>query len=232
MIVVYLWFLWILTVLFDPWLCIIMYHKCWHYSLAGKRHWNINYKRRKSQVKSNQFYSLMQTIASAFSWKPFQSCSKKDNDTYRLDIQFYAYFITFDTSSLMYNFKFEITKAESICFPDVNLFWKIFTDFLTSTLLRAQNTTFLSKVWQRFFSNLVAFSENTNFNYLDPLVKQKWSQFRGLYLHINNIVILPNWSENWILIQFSHWSDSPESTRQMEWTLRAKVKNFFQKWKF
>ena len=109
---------------------------------------------------------------------------------------------------------------------------KIFVGFLTSTLLRAQNTTFLSKVWQRFFSNLVAFSENTNFNYLDPLVKQKWSQFRGLYLHINNIVILPNWSENWILIQFSHWSDSPESTRQMEWTLRAKVKNFFQKWKF
>ena len=45
------------------------------------------------------------------------------------------------------------------------LFLKIFVDFLTSTLLRAQNTTLLSKVrW--FFSNFVAFSENPKFNTL------------------------------------------------------------------
>ena len=40
---------------------------------------------------------------------------------------------------------------------------KVFVDFLTSTLLRAQNMTLLSKVWWRFFSNFVAFSENPNF---------------------------------------------------------------------
>ena len=40
---------------------------------------------------------------------------------------------------------------------------KILVNFLTSTLLRAQNTTLLSKVRQRFFSNFVAFSENPNF---------------------------------------------------------------------
>ena len=33
----------------------------------------------------------------------------------------------------------------------IHLFWKIFVGFLTSTLLRAQNTTLLSKVRQRFF---------------------------------------------------------------------------------
>ena len=120
----------------------------------------------------------MQTIASAFSWKPFQSCSKKDNDTYRLDIQFYAYFITFDTSSLMYNFKFEITKAESICFPDVNLFWKIFTDFLTSTLLRAQNTTFLSKVWRIFFQILWPSQKTQTLTNLHE--KPIWSNWRKL----------------------------------------------------
>ena len=32
-----------------------------------------------------------------------------------------------------------------------HLFWKIFVDFLTSTLLRAQNTTLLSKVRRNFF---------------------------------------------------------------------------------
>jgi hypothetical protein len=52
-----------------------------------------------------------------------------------------------------------------------HLFFKIFVDFLTSTLLRAQNTTLLSKV-QIF----MAFSENPNFNkknrnhYLDYVV--------------------------------------------------------------
>ena len=50
-----------------------------------------------------------------------------------------------------------------------NLFWKIFVDFLTSTLLRAQNTTLLSKVRWRFFSNFVAFSEIPNFTYLSIL---------------------------------------------------------------
>ena len=35
-----------------------------------------------------------------------------------------------------------------------HLFWKIFVDFLTSTLLRAQNTTLLSKAWRRFFQIL------------------------------------------------------------------------------
>jgi hypothetical protein len=44
-----------------------------------------------------------------------------------------------------------------------HLFWKIFVDFLTSTLLRTQNTTLLLKVRRRFFSNFVAFSENPNF---------------------------------------------------------------------
>ena len=42
---------------------------------------------------------------------------------------------------------------------------KIFVDFLTSMLLRAQNTTLLSKVRQRFFSNFVAFSESPNFKF-------------------------------------------------------------------
>ena len=41
--------------------------------------------------------------------------------------------------------------------------WKIFVDFLTSTLLHTQNMTLLSKVRWRFFSNFVAFSENPNF---------------------------------------------------------------------
>ena len=45
-----------------------------------------------------------------------------------------------------------------------HLFWKIFIDFLTSTLLREQNTTLWSKVWRIFFSNFVAFSENPNFD--------------------------------------------------------------------
>ena len=44
-----------------------------------------------------------------------------------------------------------------------HLFLKIFIDFLTSTLLREQNTTLLSKVRRIFFSNFVAFSENPNF---------------------------------------------------------------------
>ena len=44
-----------------------------------------------------------------------------------------------------------------------HLFWKIFIDFLTSMVLRAQNTMLLSKVKRRFFSNFVAFSENPNF---------------------------------------------------------------------
>ena len=43
------------------------------------------------------------------------------------------------------------------------MFWKIFVNFLTSTLLCAQNTTLLSKVRRRFSSNFVAFSENPNF---------------------------------------------------------------------
>ena len=47
-----------------------------------------------------------------------------------------------------------------------HLFWKIFVNFLTSTLLRVQNTTLLSKVRRRFFSNFVAFSENPNFIYI------------------------------------------------------------------
>ena len=46
-----------------------------------------------------------------------------------------------------------------------HLFWKIFVAFLTSTLLRTQNTTLLSKVLRRFFSNFVAFSENPKFNF-------------------------------------------------------------------
>jgi len=44
-----------------------------------------------------------------------------------------------------------------------HLFLKIFVNFLTSMLLCAQNTTLLSKVQRRFFSNFVAFSENPNF---------------------------------------------------------------------
>ena len=44
-----------------------------------------------------------------------------------------------------------------------HLFLKIFVDFLTSTLLRTQNTTLLSKVRRRFFLNFVGFSENPNF---------------------------------------------------------------------
>ena len=35
-----------------------------------------------------------------------------------------------------------------------HLFWKIFVDFLTSTLLRAQNTTLVSKVQRRSFQIL------------------------------------------------------------------------------
>ena len=40
---------------------------------------------------------------------------------------------------------------------------RFFINFLTNTLLRAQNTMLLSKVRQIFFSNFVAFSENPNF---------------------------------------------------------------------
>ena len=46
-----------------------------------------------------------------------------------------------------------------------HLFLKIFVNFLTSLLLRAQNTMLLSKVRQIFFSNFVAFSENPNFTF-------------------------------------------------------------------
>ena len=43
------------------------------------------------------------------------------------------------------------------------MFLKIFVDFLTSTLFAAQNTTLLSQVWRRLFSNFVAFSKNPKF---------------------------------------------------------------------
>ena len=55
-----------------------------------------------------------------------------------------------------------LTHCVKVCIIRL-LFWKIFVDSLTSTLLRAQNTTLLSKVWQRFFSNFMTFSENPNF---------------------------------------------------------------------
>ena len=60
---------------------------------------------------------------------------------------------------------FDKTAVFKVCIIRlVHIFLKkIFVDFLTSTLLRAQNTTLLSKVRQRFFSNFVAFSENPNF---------------------------------------------------------------------
>ena len=62
----------------------------------------------------------------------------------------------------------------------LHLFWKIFVNFLTSTLLRAQNTTLLSKVRQRFFQILWP-SQKTQ-TLTD--VKMKLWRNHQLYLHL------------------------------------------------
>ena len=77
-----------------------------------------------------------------------------------------------------------------------HLFWKIFVDFLTSTLMHRQNTMLLSKERRRFFSNFVAFSENSNFIIKTLLVKKnilKLSLSRLKYFLINDSDSLRLW---------------------------------------
>ena len=73
------------------------------------------------------------------------------------------------------------------------LFLKIFY-FLTSTLLPAQNTTLLSKVQRRFFSNFVAFSENPDFKKKPS--KMFWPHFARrcfpLWVKINVFISICN----------------------------------------
>ena len=94
-----------------------------------------------------------------------------------------------------------------------HLFWKIFVDFLTSTLLRAQNTALLSKVRQRFFQILwpsqitqtltvfciifnlnktdhtwqIPFHTTKNFQKMKEIMEMDWFLFR---------VTITNWSKS------------------------------------
>ena len=69
-----------------------------------------------------------------------------------------------------------------------HLFWKIFVDFLTSTLLRAQNTTLLSKVRRRFFQILWPSQKTQTLNaYM--VWCPTWSKNLGRYLVIGCIKI-------------------------------------------
>ena len=63
------------------------------------------------------------------------------------------------------------------------LFWKIFIDFLTSTLLRAQNTTLLSKVRRRFFQILWPSQKTQTLNH-------------GLFFKVVEWKYILNWIEN------------------------------------